>query len=118
MGKQLFINNGSSTLAGTLAIAATTLTVAASAGDNFPVVDGGDADEFCLITIEDTAGNIEIVKCTSRVGGADVMTIVRAQEGTSDQAFVAGDRVELRVTKGTLEAFVLRDNDVIHGGVF
>lgn len=46
--------------------------------------------------------NHEIVKCTARAG--DVLTVVRAQEGTTARAFSVDDPVELRLTAGALVA--------------
>jgi hypothetical protein len=110
---QLFENNASSTLASSISDVAATLTVATATGDRFPAVNGADPDEYCLVTLEDTSGNIEIVKCTARTGGADVLTITRAQEGTTARAFTGGDRVELRITQGTLENFIQRVDDPV-----
>ena len=44
--------------------------------------------------------NHEIVKCTARAG--DVLTVVRAQEGTTARAFNPDDPVELRLTAGSV----------------
>lgn len=92
-------NNAVSTLGATLTAVATTMTVATSTGDRFPTVAGSD---FTHVTLEDAAGNIEIVKVTARAGGGDSMTIERAQEGTSARAWAIGDIVELRPTAGTV----------------
>jgi hypothetical protein len=96
----LYTNNASSTLAVTLASDANTLVVQGSDGALFPSLSGGN--EY-ILTIEDAAGNIEICRCTAR--SADTMTIVRAQEGTTAREFLAGARVELRLTAGVLTAF-------------
>jgi hypothetical protein len=90
-------NNAFSTLAGSLTNVATTLTVQTGHGDRFPVVT---APDYTIVTLEDASGNREIVKVTARVGAADSMTIVRAQEGTTARAWSAGDSVELRMTAG------------------
>lgn len=89
----VFANNASSTLASGCLNTDTTLTLAASTGTLFPAPSG--TQKFNA-TIEDTSGNIEIVTCTGRTG--DVLTVVRAQEGTTALAFASGSRVELRVT--------------------
>lgn len=52
-----------------------------------------------LIRISDSA--IEVIKVTDITG--TTWTIVRAQEGTTALNFVAGDKVELRVTAGFLQ---------------
>lgn len=93
---QLFKNNAYSTLGAALTNVATTMTVATGQGDRFPVVA---APDFMMVTLQDAANNIEIVKVTARAAGADSMTIVRAQEGTTARAWSLGDIVELRLTE-------------------
>lgn len=68
----------------------TAWTLASGDGDKFPA--SGDFH----ITCED-----EIVKCTDRNG--DILTVIRAQEGTSSAAHAAGKSVELRITAGIVE---------------
>ncbi len=92
-------NNAYSVLAGSLTNVATSLTVTTGHGDRFPVVSGSD---WAILTLNDSAGNIEIIKCTARGSGADTMTIARAQEGTTARAWSIGDIVELRPTAGTV----------------
>lgn len=98
---QLFSNNADSILNG--AIASDTLAITLKAGDGakFPTPGAGD---YFLITLFQKLGttelNHEIARCTARAG--DVLTVVRAQEGTTAKAFNDGDSVELRLTAGTL----------------
>lgn len=107
MAKQLFSNNAGSMLAVSINAAALTLQVGGGHGALFPLPTGGD---YFLVTLTDAAGNIEIVKCTARA--SDVLTIERAQEGTSAQSWTgAACRVELRNTAATLERFVQTDGD-------
>lgn len=94
----LYTNNAASTLAAGISSVATSLSVAASAGALFPSPSGGDV---FYATLSDTAGNIEIVRVTAR--STDTLTIVRAQDGTSARAWLAGDAVELRVTRAMLD---------------
>lgn len=100
---QLFANNAASELAGAVASGAVSLTLKTGDGAKFPTPSGGD---FFLVTLYQKVGqdevNHEIVKCTARVG--DVLTVVRAQEGTTARAFSADDPVELRLTAGALTA--------------
>lgn len=96
---QLFKNNAYSTLAAGLLVGGTTLVVVAGQGDRFPVVSGSD---FALVTLQDASNNIEVVKVTARAAGADSMTIVRAQEGTTARAWNIGDIAELRITSAGL----------------
>ena len=56
-----------------------------------------------MATIVDNLNNIEIVQCTAR--SADTLTVVRGQEGaTPARALNAGDKIENRLTAGTLIA--------------
>ena len=98
---QLFSNNASSTLLSPIGSSDTQITLQAGDGENYPAI--GSSGDFFVGTLEDTSGNVEIVTCTARTG--DTVTVVRAAEGTSAQAFVAGSRFEIRVTKETLENF-------------
>jgi hypothetical protein len=97
MPVQLFANNATTTLGAALGIGVLSLTVNTGDGALFPSPTGGD---WFYATLESGA-NLEIVQVTARAG--DVFTIVRAQEGTSDQSWSIGDTVELRITKAWLD---------------
>ncbi len=91
---QLFTNNASGTLSVQAEIVDTVLTLQTNEGLLFPLPTGGD---FFQCTLEDTAGNVEIVQCTT--GGTSALAVVvRAQESTSAKVFPTGSRVELRPT--------------------
>lgn len=97
-------NNATSTLATGLTALATSLTVATAQGDRFPVIAGSD---YTYLTLENAAGNREVVKVTARAAGADTMTIVRAQDSTVARAWNAADVVDLRLTAQIVnEAFL------------
>lgn len=100
-----FANNPTTTLAGTHTDVTTTLNVAAGTGALFASPTGGDY--FLATILRASDGLIEIVKCTAR--STDALTVTRAQEGTTGLAYVAGDRIEMRITKGMLDSFVQRD---------
>lgn len=110
MGNIRWTNNGSSTLAAGIASGDTSLTIASLTGALFPVVTGS---QYAKITVEDILGNIEIMHMTARAG--DVLTVVRAQEGTVALAFPSGSRVELRVTAGELSEFLQKTADTMPG---
>jgi hypothetical protein len=97
MPVQLFENNATTTLAANLGIGVLSMTVNGGDGALFPAPTGGD---WFYATLESGA-NLEIVQVTARTG--DVFTIVRAQEGTSDQSWSIGDTVELRITQAWLD---------------
>jgi hypothetical protein len=98
---QLFTNNASSTLAAAITAAATTLTLAAGDGAKFPNPQAGD--DF-LITVFQRVGtseqNWEVMLCSARAG--DVLTVARAQEGSTARAYGTGDFVECRLTAAAI----------------
>ena len=92
----LVANNAYGTLVVSLDAADLTITLSEGEGSRFPspVIDG----EYFLVTVFDLQGQMEICKCTARDG--DVLTVVRAQEGTTALSFAVGARVEHRFTAG------------------
>jgi len=102
------LNNAFSTLAGSINAIAGTVTVATGHGDRFPVIAGAD---YTYITLEDTAGNIEILKVTARATASDVMTVSRGQDGTVARNWAAGDIVELRVIAALLDMAIAHVDD-------
>lgn len=90
----LLTNLATSSLAAGIAADATSITVSAGDGAKFPVPNA-EGEWFPLLLVGGD-GLVEIVRCTARFG--DALTIARAQEGTAAKAFVAGDRVDLRIT--------------------
>mgnify|MGYP000107864420 CR=1 FL=1 len=82
-------NRASSTLASGILAADLSLTVATGDGALFPATNFN-------VTI-----GAEILFCSSRTG--DVLTVVRAQEGTTAADALTGDAVELRITAGVIE---------------
>lgn len=97
----LFTNNAYSKLSANLTVSATSLAINAGDAEKFPSPAGGD---WFPLTIVDAAGNMEVVKVTSRSGAS--MTIQRGQEGTSAKAFASGSGCDVRLTKGALAAFI------------
>ena len=108
----LFANNAVSTLAAPVGVNATTLPIQASDAQLFPAFTGGGGEWFPATIIAST-GEIEIVRVTARNGS--VLTVARAQEGTRARAFVAGAKVELRLTAGTLAEMAGDIKDVSEG---
>lgn len=93
-----FANNAFGTLNAGINNSATSLTLSSGQGARFPTLVSG---EYFYATLIDTSNNLEVVKCTAR--STDVLTITRAQESTTAQAFAIGDRIELRVTAQGLD---------------
>lgn len=113
MADIVFTNNASALLAASIGTGDTSIQVAAGFGALFPSPGAG---EYFNATLEDSSGNIEIVQCTSRA--TDILTVVRAQEGTVAQAFtLTVTRVELRVTKAMLEEFAQLSGFLMVGNI-
>lgn len=95
-------NNANTTLAGTVSNVATTATLTPGAGALFPAPG---ADQYFTATFSDAATGLlnEIVHVTNVTG--DVVTMARAQEGTTALNWAAGDLFSNLVTAGSLEAF-------------
>jgi hypothetical protein len=97
-----FTNNATGELSVGIAAGDVSLTLQTGQGDRFPSVSNPN---YFFITLTDSNGNREIVKCTGRGTGSNNFTIVRGQEGTSARAWLAGDNVGLRLTAGALQAW-------------
>ena len=104
-----FSNNGKTTLSSGITTSATSLAVVD--GSVFPAITGS---ESFFLTLEDTSGNVEIVKVTALSGNS--LTVTRAQESTTARAFSAGDKAENRLTAAGLNSFVSGSGDTIDGG--
>jgi hypothetical protein len=94
MEKRYFSNNASTTL---VSDSGSTITV--SNTSLFP------SSYPFFVTLESASLVKEIVKVTS-LASAGVWNVVRAQEGTTQVPFVAGSKVEQRITAGTLNQLV------------
>ncbi|HBN8434526.1 TPA: hypothetical protein ACGJQ8_001970 [Pseudomonas aeruginosa] len=92
-----WINNWRTTLSAGLSPGALSLTVPDAAAALLPLSGGS----WALLTLADDAGvQHEIVKATASAGG--VVTIERAQEGTSDGNWPTGTVIYAAVTAGDL----------------
>lgn len=90
-------NDAISRLASGISSSDTSITLTPGSGTSFPALSAGD---YFPATIIKSDGSREIVRVTGR--SSDVLTVVRAQEGTVAQTFNANDKIELRLTAGTL----------------
>ena len=96
---QLFTNNASSELAVSIGQTTTSITLRSNTGARFPAVVQGSGDYFYLTIYDQVGGaesNYEIVKVTNRSN--DIITVQRGQDGTAPMAYIAGAKVELRLT--------------------
>jgi len=106
MGYPLFSNNAGTGLVYPITTSATTLYVNGGSGSLFPSPTGGQY--FPITLLSQQYGYLEIVYCTARSG--DVLTVVRAQEGTTAHSFATGDAVQQRITAGSLNDLRGADN--------
>ncbi len=100
---QLYANNAKTTLASPVNATQTTITVAPSTGSEFPSPSAGQAFKVTLVSVTSPTTN-EICLCTSRTG--DVLTVVRAQEGTTGTPFLLNDIVGNFDTSGVMDSLV------------
>jgi hypothetical protein len=101
-----FANNAFGELRSTIDAFSTTLFVDGVYADKFPIPTAGD---LVLITVQGLGDNLEIMRLVARDG--DQFTVVRGQEGTLAQGFVAGAIVELRLTADALNQAAYKDQD-------
>lgn len=113
MGRK-WSDNFVTNLAGSLVPATTTLSVTSGTGTYAPAVTGkgaaGSAIEYLVITLEDSAGNIEKIKCEAHAAGSDTFgsgpyPLIRGYDGTTAGTWTAGTSmmVEIRVDKSFLQ---------------
>jgi len=106
----IYSNNASTTLSSGINNSTTTVPIASASG--FPSIGSG---EYYFATIANTNNTkIEVVKVTA---GTTSLTVTRAQDGTSAQAFDSGDNFQLRVTAATLEAASKTDVNITGGAI-
>ena len=106
----LFTNNASTTLSAGINNSQTTIAIASASG--FPSLGSG---EYYYGTIANTNNTkVEVVKVTA---GTTSLTVTRAQDGTTAQAFDSGDNFQLRVTAATLNATSKSDVAITAGSV-
>ena len=96
----LFANNAKSTLAAPLSSVSTTAVLASGTGSLFPSPTTGQG--FKMTFVDNATGLLnEIVLVTARSG--DTLTIVRAQEGTIAQSWLANDLAGMYFTAGSIQ---------------
>jgi len=106
----IYSNNASTTLSAGINDSTTTIGIASASG--FPSISGSN---YYFATIANTNNTkIEVVKVTA---GTTSLTVTRAQDGTTAQAFDSGDNFQLRVTAATLEAATKTDVNITGGAI-
>lgn len=97
----LYTNGFSMTLTGTVAAGATSFSLPSDPGAALPTLGAGD---WVWLTFSDVAQTkFEIIKVTGR-SGASLSGITRGDQSTTDQSWVAGDKIELRWTSAGVNA--------------
>lgn len=94
-----FTNNASAPLASAISSSSTAIILTAGRGAAFPTLG---ANDYFYATLINPSNQLEIVKCTARVG--DTLTVVRGQDGTAARAYSAGDKLELRITAAGMDS--------------
>lgn len=97
---ETYANNVHGTLGANVGTGDTTITLGSGQGASFSSPIAGDFYRLTLIRADLSVR--EIVYVTARSG--DVLTVTRAQEGTTASTFSTGDRVRQRPTAGMLQA--------------
>lgn len=113
---RLYANNAVGTLLNAALTTDTTLTLQAGQGVKFPTITAGNT--FLMTLIGLTSGvesSWEIVSVTARA--TDVLTVVRAQEGTVAAAWAIGTGAELRFTAGAAQATSAKDDTGGYAGL-
>lgn len=100
----LFSNFNQTTVQVAITSTSTAVTLAAGTGTLFPN-PSANAQQFVIVFNDAaTKTKYEVCYCTARSG--DVLTIVRAQEGTQAQSWAVGDYVWCGPTSGQMSALV------------
>lgn len=92
-----YVNGGAGGVGTTLGVGDTTLYLPTGLGARYPSISGSQTFRVLIGTTESPSSG-EIVTCTARA--TDTLTIVRAQEGTSAQAWPVGTAVQQVATAG------------------
>ncbi len=103
---RFFLNNFSTTLSGPITNVQTTLPLQAGDGALLPQVNqpfpGHPYDEDFLLTIDDGAGNVEVVRVIDHDGSDTIDEVQRGFDGTTGLAFAATVPVEARNTDSAM----------------
>lgn len=107
---QQFSNNARALLVAGISYSDTSLVIQSSKADLFPIANTGSASlpaatNWFKATLQNSAGDVEIVYVRTRTAGSGVFSnVIRGQEGTAALSFVAGTVVGLRVTAADLQS--------------
>jgi microcystin-dependent protein len=111
MARLLFSDFASSLLAASIDATDVSVQVEAGLGALFPTPGAGQG---FYIVLENASGDKEVCFCTARTG--DLLTVTRAQGGTSAEEWTAGlTRVELRLVASVMTSLIQRTGDAMAG---
>ena len=109
-----FTNFAATTLASGINSVVTSLTVATGTGALFPTLAGAQYF-YCVLADAATGVTREVIKVTAR--STDTFTITRAQDGTTGQTYITGDKVELRLTSAGIATLATTETAQTFAGV-
>lgn len=98
---EVFVNLTSATLASGINTSDTSLPLTTGHGARFGTITAGDKIRIAFL---DATRNVTEIAYMTAISG-DTATITRGQDGTSGTAHLAGDTIEARIGKSTMEAF-------------
>lgn len=99
-------NNAVSSLVASITFSADEISIQNADAGLFPVLAGGN---WHPATIKDSSNNMEIVRVIGRAG--NVLTVERAQEGTTARDFPAGSKISVMVTKAVFDSIQSQFDD-------
>ena len=105
MARVLYENNCVSTLAKAITASDTSMTISDVDG-NWPEITAASSNFFFVTLVNPNNNEMEIVKVTRCNPSSGLMTIERAQDGTSASAFPISSKVEMRITKAFFDAYL------------
>ena len=108
--KLLFANNVTTTLALPISPSSLIVTLKTGSGVLFPNPQTGEGFYLTLVSTVSQTIN-EVMLCTSRTG--DVLTVQRGKDNTTALAWASGSLVNMYPTKGTMEAFVQTNANMV-----
>lgn len=101
-----FLNRVWATLAAGITNVQTSITLTTGHGARFGTLAAGDKIRAVFI---DAANNVEVIYITGIA--TDTLTVLRGQDGSTARAYSAGDRIEARIGKSTMEHLVQQSGE-------
>jgi hypothetical protein len=107
---QQFTNNARALLTASIGTTDTSIVIESDKAYLFPVANTGTgsvpaATDWFKVTLQNSAGDVEIVYVRTRPSGSSVFSnVIRGQEGTTALAFSAGTVVGLRITAADIQS--------------